>query len=74
MRGREDRAAANQRAIDARNQARWRAVQECRGVLRARPPADERPLPDRDELASGAMWDRLNVGYLRGDWPASRLS
>ena len=74
MRGREDHAAANQRAIDALYQARLRAVAECKGHLRPGAPAGDLALPEPNELAAVEAWDRLNVSYLKAEWPPSMLS
>ena len=74
MRGGEDRAAANQRATDALYLARYRAVVECRGRLVPRLEPSDRRYPERQEIRAGERWDRLNVEYLRAEWPPARLS
>jgi hypothetical protein len=73
MRGPDEHAATNQRHTDPLERARIRAVLECEGRL----------VPDAihldvelDELAPRQArdgWDYLDVGYLRGEWPTSRL-
>ena len=73
MRGRDDRAAANQRAINALYQARLRAVTDCRGRVVPEPAGQDRPLPDRWQLTEAASWDCLNVEYLKAEWPPSML-
>lgn len=73
MRGGEDRAAANQRETDALNLARTRAVAECRGRLEPRLDPSDRRYPEPEVIQSGEQWDRLNVEYLRAEWPAARL-
>lgn len=74
MRGREDRAAADQRAIDAQQRARRRAVEECQAELIPAEPSLDARYPDHAELLEAAGWDRLNVEYLRAEWPPSMLS
>jgi hypothetical protein len=74
MRGGDDRTAANQRAIDALYQARLRAVLECRGRLEASGPSADAVYQDHDEIAAVHAWDRLHVGYLRAEWPPSKLN
>lgn len=74
MRGREDRAAANQQAIDAQQRARRRAVEECRAELTPAEPFQDARYPDDADLFESANWDRLNVEYLRAEWPPSMLS
>ena len=74
MRGRDDHAAANQRAIDALYRARLRAVSECQGRLVPDAPGPDHRLDHPRSLAAVDRWDRLNVGYLRAEWPPSMLN
>jgi hypothetical protein len=73
MRGREDHAAANQRSVDALSLARRRAVAECQGQLRPKAPGADRTLFDDAELYHYQDWERLNVEYLKAEWPPSKL-
>jgi hypothetical protein len=74
MRGRDDHAAANQRAIDALYRARLRAVADCQGRLAPDMPGDDRSFDEPETLATVEHWDRLNVAYLRAEWPPSMLN
>ena len=74
MRGRDDRAAANQRAHDALYRARLRAVSECQARITPASPGRDRVLGEAEPLAMAGAWDRLNVEYLRAEWPPSMLN
>jgi hypothetical protein len=74
MRGKEDRAAANQRASDALYQARRRAVAECHNPVTPSVPVDDRVLREVELFDVPDAWDRLNVEYLLAEWPPSMLS
>ena len=74
MRGMDDRAAANQRAIDALFQARRRAVTDCRDKLTPGVIFEDQPMADAPEFAVADAWDRLSVDYLRAEWPPSMLN
>ena len=74
MRGRDDRAAANQRAMDALVNARRRAVLECQINLAPETVCRDEVFPDPQHFAVEEAWDYLNVGYLRSEWPPSMLS
>jgi hypothetical protein len=74
MRGRDDRAAANQRASDALYQARLRAVAECRGRLSPGVPSCDGIFQEEEHFAVADAWDRLNVEYLQAEWPPSMLN
>jgi hypothetical protein len=74
MRGREDHAAANQREMDALYQARRRAVADCQSPITPAEPVTDRIFPDREYFYVPDAWDRLNVEYLRAEWPPSMLS
>lgn len=74
MRGRDDRAATNQRAIDALYLARRRAVAECRGRLEPQSSSADLTLSDLLIDDSAETWDHLSVAYLRGEWPPARLN
>jgi hypothetical protein len=74
MRGRDDRAAANQRAMDALVNARRRAVLECQLKVVPETTCGDEVFPDPQHFAVEEAWDYLNVGYLRSEWPPSMLS
>jgi hypothetical protein len=74
MRGRDDRAASNQRADDALYRARLRAVSECQARITPETPGRDSVLAAAESLALAAAWDRLNVEYLRAEWPPSMLN
>ena len=74
MRGMDDRAAANQRGIDALYQARLKAVTDCKGRVEPRASFADRLYAAPDELEQVQGWDRLNVSYLFAEWPPSMLS
>src|SRR5206468_12270542 len=71
MRGMDDRAAANQRAIDALSLARRRAVADCHERLLPGPTFDDATFGDTDLFRVVDAWDELNVTYLRAEWPPS---
>ena len=74
MRGRDDRAAANQRSISPQERARLRAVAECEGRVVPQAPGHDRSFDDYEELTEPHSWDRLNVEYLCCEWPPSKLN
>ena len=74
MRGRDDRAAANQRSTNPLELARIRAVAECDGRLIPQTPRDDRRFGDFPDLDDPQCWDLLRVDYLRSEWPPSKLS
>lgn len=74
MRGRDDRAAANQRSISPQERARLRAVAECEGRLIPQAPGHDRPFDDDEDLEDPTPWEHLRVDYLRSEWPPSKLS
>jgi hypothetical protein len=55
-------------------QAQRRAVAECRGRCTPQTPADERTVPNYDEVYAVNDWDHLCVDYLLEPWPASMLN
>jgi hypothetical protein len=74
MRGGDDRAAANQRAIDALFQARLQAVFECKGRLEPSTTSADSVYPVPDEIDAVHAWDHLNVSYLLAEWPPSKMN
>jgi hypothetical protein len=74
MRGRDDRAAANQRATNPLHLARLRAIQECEGRLIPQAASRDELLVDGADLEDADTWDPLKVDYLFAEWPASRLN
>lgn len=74
MRAWDDHLAADEREARTILQAQRRAVLECRGRYTPREPADQRMVPDYEELLNVPSWDRLCVDYLLEPWPASMLN
>ena len=74
MRGRDDRAAANQRANDALYRARLRAVAECQARITPDTPGHDSVLAEAEPRTLSGTWDQLNVEYLRAEWPPSMLN
>ena len=74
MRGRDDRAAANQRAVNPLYLARLRAVAECEGRITPQSPGRDRLFDEYPTLGAPGFWDLLRVDYLRSEWPPSKLN
>ena len=74
MRGRDDRAAADQRAIHALRLARLRALLECQGRLTPQCPSEDRIFADEELFSVPDSWESLCVDYLRAEWPPARLN
>ena len=73
MRRPDEHAATNQRHGDAFERARLRAVLECEGRLAPSPVYVDVLLDEQPPGLARDGWDYLDVGYLRGEWPTSRL-
>ena len=74
MRGRDDRAAANQRSTNPLHLARIRAVRECQARVVPKISGEDRVIPEARTMDLAAVWDDLRVDYLHSEWPPARLN
>jgi hypothetical protein len=71
---RDDHVSADQGAVNAQFQARRRAIAECAGRLVPDATVADLFLSDDEQFAAPEVWDKLNVDYLRAEWPPSMLN
>jgi hypothetical protein len=71
---RDDHVSAEQKAANAQFQARRRAIAECVGRLVPDATVADWIVSEEGQFAVPEVWDKLNVGYLRAEWPPSMLN